>query len=61
MKKYIDQIYYEGLGKSIYYPLEKLINKINNNSVRKIINIILKSLYFIIALFIAIMLCYFTI
>ena len=59
MKKYIDQIFYEGLGKSIYYPVEKLINKINNKSVKNIFTIIVKCIYFIVAIAIAFMLFYF--
>jgi len=59
MKKYIDQIFYEGLGKTLYYPIEKQINKIKNNKIKKTFTIIVKSLYLIIALFIAFMLFYF--
>lgn len=61
MKKYIDQIFYEGLGKSIYCPVEKLINKINNKKLRNIFTIIVKCLYFIVAICIAIMLFYFVV
>lgn len=59
MKKYIDQIFYEGLGKSIYLPVEKKINKISNKKVRKAFTIIVKCLYFMLAIFIAVMLFYF--
>jgi len=59
MKKYIDQIFYEGLGKSIYVPIEKLIDKITNKRVRKLFTIIVKCLYFVLAIFIAFMLFYF--
>lgn len=59
MKKYIDQIFYEGLGRSIYYPIEKLINKINNKNVKSMFTIIVKCLYFIVAITIAFMLFYF--
>lgn len=59
MKKYIDQIFYEGLGRSIYYPIENSINKINNIKIRNIFTIIVKSLYFVVAIVIAIMLFYF--
>ena len=59
MKKYIDQIFYEGLGKSVYLPIESEINKINNVKLRKIVTIIVKSLYFLVAISIAIMLFYF--
>ena len=60
MKKYIDQIFYEGLGKTIYYPIEeKIIKKINNKKKQRVFTIFVKSIYFIIALLIAIMLFYF--
>ena len=59
MKEYIDQIFYEGLGKTIYYPVEKLINKINNKNVKSVFTIIVKCLYFIVAITIAFMLFYF--
>lgn len=59
MKKYIEQIFYEGLGKTIYYPVEKLINKINNEIVKRVFTIIVKWLYFIVAITIAFMLFYF--
>lgn len=59
MKKYIDQIFYEGLGRSIYYPIEKLIDKISNNIVKNIFTIIVKCIYFIVAITIAFMLFYF--
>lgn len=61
MKKYIDQIFYEGLGKSIYCPVEKVINKINNLKVRNMLTIIVKCLYFVIAISIAVMLFYFVV
>lgn len=61
MKKYIDQIFYEGLGKSIYCPIEKVINKINNLKVRNMLTIIVKCLYFVIAISIAVMLFYFVV
>lgn len=59
MKKYVNQIFYEGLGKSIYYPIEKVINKINNKKIRNVFTFIVKCLYFVIAISIAIMLFYF--
>lgn len=58
MKAYLDQIFYEGLGKSIYYPLEKKIKKINNKDLEKKLILIMKSLYFIFSIFIAICLFY---
>ena len=59
MKKYIDQIFYEGLGKSLYYPIENIINKITNDNLKKVFTIIVKCLYFVIAISIAFMLFYF--
>ena len=56
MKKYIDQIFYEGLGKSIYCPVEKFINKSENKIIKKVFTIIVKCLYFIVAISIAFML-----
>ena len=37
MKEYINQIFYEGLGYSLYVPVEKIINKISNKKVNKIL------------------------
>lgn len=61
MKKYIDQIFYEGLGRSIYLPVEKIINKINNDKLRNILTIIVKCLYFVLAISIAVVLFYFVV
>ena len=66
MKKYIDQIFYEGLGYSLYVPIEKLISKINNKKLSKINNKKLskilinmyKTLYFIFSIAIAIFILY---
>lgn len=58
MKAYINQIFYEGLGKSLYYPLEKRIKKINNHSLEKKLLVTFKIIYFIFAIFIAICLLY---
>ena len=59
MKEYIDQIFYEGLGKSIYCPLEKVIEKLNNNVFKKYLTLLCKVIYFIISIIIAIVLLYF--
>lgn len=59
MKKYIDQIFYEGLGRSVYYPIEKLIGKINNRCVKNVFTFIVKCIYFIVAITISVMLFYF--
>lgn len=58
MKKYIDQIFYEGLGYSLYVPIEKLISKINNKKLSKILINMYKILYFIFSIAIAIFILY---
>lgn len=59
MKEYLDQIFYEGLGKSIYNPIEKRINKINNKNIVKNLTLLCKAVYFIISIIISLMLLYF--
>lgn len=54
MKGYIDQIFYEGLGYSLYVPVEKLINKINNKKISEILINTYKFLYFVFSIAIAI-------
>ena len=58
MKKFLDQIFYEGLGKTIYLPIERLINKINKESLKNRLITFTKIIYFLIALAIAICLFY---
>ena len=58
MKEYIDQIFYEGLGYSLYVPVEKLINKINNKKLRKILINTYKILYFVFSIAIALIILY---
>ena len=58
MKEYIDQIFYDGLGKSLYCPIESIINKINSKNIQKVLTILCKVLYFVISIFIAIVLLY---
>lgn len=58
MKEYINQIFYEGLGKSLYSPLESIINRIQNNSLKKVLIIFTKSIYFIFSIIIALILLY---
>ena len=58
MKAYIDQIFYEGLGYSLYVPVEKLINKINNKKLSKILINTYKFLYFVFSLIIALIILY---
>jgi hypothetical protein len=59
MKKYLDQIFYEGLGKTIYYPIEKLIKKINKEKLKNSLILLAKIIYLIIAIVIAIFLFYY--
>ena len=42
MKKYIDQIFEEGLANTIYIPLTKKIKKMNNKRLSRTVNIIWK-------------------
>ena len=58
MKDYINQIFYEGLGKSLYSPLENKINKIKYNTIKKSLIIITKTTYLIFAILIALILLY---
>ena len=58
MKKYIEQIFYEGLGRSIYYPLEDKIKKLNNKKIKKFLIKALKIVYFILAFILAFILFY---
>ena len=58
MKEYINQIFYEGLGKSIYCPLEEKINKLKNKKTKKILINTTKILYFVLAIIIALILLY---
>ena len=56
MKKYLNQIFYEGLGKSIYAPIEKMIKKSGNEKFKNIAIKSWKIIYFILAITIAIFL-----
>lgn len=58
MKEYMDQIFYEGLGYSLYVPVEKLINKINNKKLSKILINTYKILYFVFSIAIALIILY---
>lgn len=58
MKEYMDQIFYEGLGYSLYVPVQKLINKINNKKLSKILISTYKILYFVFSIAIAIFILY---
>lgn len=58
MREYIDQIFYEGLGKSIYCPVERVIKKIKNKNIEKYLTLLCKVVYFIISILIAFVLLY---
>lgn len=58
MKEYIDQIFYEGLGYSLYVPVEKLINKINNKKLSKILINTYKILYLVFSIAIVLIILY---
>lgn len=58
MKEYIDQIFNEGLGYSLYVPVEKLINKINNKKLSKILISTYKILYFVFSIAIVLIILY---
>lgn len=58
MKEYINQVFYEGLGYSLYVPVEKLINKINNKKLSKILKNTYKLLYFVFSIAIALIILY---
>ena len=49
--KYLNQIFYEGLGKSIYLPIEKKIKKISKKLV-----VLWKAIYLLLAIAIAVIL-----
>lgn len=59
MKAYIDQVFYEGLGKSIYCPIENKLNKIKNEKIKRVLIGTVKVVYFIIAVSLAFMIFYF--
>ncbi len=58
MKSYIKQIYEEGLGKSIYIPLKKKIDKKTKGKTKKVLSKLLKIVYMGVALIIAFLLFY---
>lgn len=58
MKEYINQVFYEGLGYSLYVPVEKLINKINNKKLSKILISTYKILYFVFSIAIVLIILY---
>jgi len=60
MKEYVKQIYNEGLGLTLYKPVEIKIKKLKNDKVKTVLLNIYKFLYLIIAFVIAIILFWIT-
>lgn len=58
MKEYIDQIFYEGLGYSLYVPIENKIKKINNKKLNKILINTYKVIYFVFSIILALIILY---
>ena len=58
MKEYIKQVYEEGLGRSIYVPVKKKIDKKTKGNTNKLLTKLVKFEYGIIALVIAFLLFY---
>lgn len=58
MKEYIKQIYEEGLGRSVYVPLKKKIDKKTKGNTNKFLTKSIKVIYGILALIIAFLLFY---
>lgn len=58
MKEYIDQIFYEGLGYSLYVPIENKIKKINNKKLNKIIINTYKVVYIVFSIILALIILY---
>ena len=56
MKEYIKQIYDEGLGLTLYKPVEKKIKKIKVKELKKFLNYLYKAFYMILAIVISILL-----
>lgn len=58
MKEYIDQIFYEGLGYSLYVPIENKIKKINNKKLNKILINTYKVVYIVFSIILALIILY---
>lgn len=58
MKEYIRQIYEEGLGRSVYIPIKKNIDKKTKGDKNKFLTKLIKIIYGIIAFIIAFLLFY---
>lgn len=60
MKGYINQIFHEGLGSTLYTPIKKLIDKKTKGKVNKVITILVTIIYIALILLIAFGLFYVT-
>ena len=58
MKEYVDQIFYEGLGYSLYVPIENKIKKINNKKLNKILINTYKVIYFVFSIILTLIILY---
>ena len=58
MKEYIEQIFYEGLGYSLYVPIENRIKKINNKKINKILINTYKVIYFVFSIVLTLIILY---
>lgn len=58
MKEYIEQIFYEGLGYSLYVPIENRIKKINNKKLNKILINTYKVIYFVFSIVLTLIILY---
>ena len=58
MRSIINQIYYEGIGKSIYVPVENIINNIKNDYIKDFLLYIVRFLYLFLIIMIAAFLFY---
>ena len=56
MKKYVEQIYNEGLGLTIYKPIANLIEKIKCSGLKRVLICLYKIIYLIFAIAISIIL-----
>lgn len=54
MKEYVKQIYNEGLGLTLYKPIEKVLKKIKNNNMKNMLLGVYKFLYMLLAIVIAV-------
>ena len=54
MREYVEQIYNEGLGLTLYKPVENKLKKIKNNKLKKILINVYKFLYLLLAIIISI-------